>query len=128
MSRRYTCSTQNAGTYGGEEMVEGKIELRELDEFWYRKLHGALTSGEIRAIGRFAYAILKEMIKLSFMGRKEFPSSNKGYVLEKVMCIIQRTRLEDEVLNEVMEYMGKEDLMRVRQKIDKRIKETHLKR
>lgn len=104
-------------------MVKGKIEPSELDEFWYRKLHDALPSGEIRAIGRFAYGIVKEMIKLSFIGRKEFPSSNKGYVLEKVMCIIQRTRLEDEVLNEVMKYMGKEDLKGVRDKINKRIKE-----
>ncbi len=104
-------------------MVKDKIELEELDEFWYRKLHGALASGEIRAIGRFAYAILKEMIKLSFMGRKEFPDSNKGYVLEKVMCIIQRTTLEDEVLNEITKYMGKEDLTEVRDKINKRIEE-----
>jgi len=104
-------------------MVKDKIEPRELDEFWYRKLHDALPSGEISAIGRFAYGIVKEMIKLSFMGQKEFPDSNKGYVLEKVICIIQRTRLEDEVLNEVMKYMGKEDLMAVRHQINKRIKE-----
>lgn len=104
-------------------MIKSRIESRELDEFWYRKLHDALSSGEIRAIGRFAYGIVKEMIKLSSTGRKEFPESNKGYVLEKVMCIIERTKLEDEVLNEVMKYMGKEDLLRVKDKINKRIEE-----
>lgn len=78
--------------------------LTELDELWYHKLHDALPSGEIRAIGRFAYSILKEMVKLSSMGYEEFPSSGKGYIFEKVLSIIRRIRMEDEVLREIMKY------------------------
>lgn len=32
-------------------MVGGKIELGELDDFWYGKLNDALPSGELRSIG-----------------------------------------------------------------------------
>ncbi len=78
--------------------------MTELDELWYHKLHDALPSGEIRAIGRFAYSILKEMVKLSSMGYEEFPSSGKGYIFEKVLSIIRRIRMEDEVLREIMKY------------------------
>lgn len=86
-------------------MVNKRTLLVELDEFWYKKLHDALPSGEIRAMGRFAYGILKEMVKLASMGYEEFPSSNKGYVLEKVMSIIRRARIENEVLEEITTYM-----------------------
>ena len=85
-------------------MVEGKIELSELDKFWYGRLHDALPSGEIRAIARFAFGILKEMVKLSLMGHTSFPRSSGGYVLEKVICIIQRTEIEDKVLSEIIKY------------------------
>ena len=91
--------------------------MSELDEFWYRKLHDSLPSGVMRAIGRFAYGILKEMVKLSLKGYKEFPPFGKGYVFEKVMSIIRRTRIENEVLMEILNYMGKEDLEKVESKI-----------
>ena len=98
-------------------MVQERIRLIELDRFWYTKLHDALPSGEIRAIGRFAFGILKEMVKLSSMGYEEFPSSDRGYIFEKVMSIIRRTRIEDEVLKEILRYMGKEELTAVKNKI-----------
>lgn len=85
-------------------MAKEKTLLTEMDELWYQKLHDALPSGEIRAIGRFAHSILKEMVKLSLMGYQEFPSSDKGYIFEKVMSIIRRIRIEDEVLSEIMKY------------------------
>lgn len=99
-------------------MAMEKTLLSELDEFWYRKLHDNLPSGVIRAIGRFAYSILKEMVKLSSKGYEEFPSFSKGYIFEKVMSIIRRTRIENEILMEILNYMGKEDLMKVKSRIN----------
>jgi len=94
-------------------VVKGKTELRELDEFWYSRLHDALPNGEIGAIGRFAFGILKEMVKLSLMGHTSFPPSSGGYILEKVICIIQRAKIEDQVLSEIAKYRKREDLMKI---------------
>ena len=60
------------------------VELEELDSFWYKKLYYELPSGEMRAIGRFAFSILREIVKLSKIGYTSFPAQNRGYILEKV--------------------------------------------
>ena len=82
------------------------FELEELDRFWYERLHPILPSGEMRAIARFAYGILKEMVRLSLMGYESFPEAQKGYIFEKVVSIIQRARLEEEVMREMGMRLG----------------------
>jgi hypothetical protein len=79
----------------------GDVRLEELDQLWYKRLHPILPSGEVEAIARFAYGILKEMVKLSLMGYEDFPEAQKDYIFEKVVSIIQRARLEEEVLKEM---------------------------
>ncbi|MHA1632236.1 MAG: hypothetical protein ACTSXC_05430 [Candidatus Freyarchaeota archaeon] len=90
-------------------MSVGRELLSELDELWYGKVHDMLPSGELRAIGRFALGILKEMVKLSSMGYEKVPPSSRGYILEKIISIVRRVKIEDSVLLEIMRYMSKED-------------------
>ena len=97
--------------------VGGEL-LSELDELWYGKVHDALPSGELRAIGRFALGILKEMVRLSSMGYERVPASSRGYILEKIISIIRRAKIEDDVLLEIMKYMSKEDRMRLEREVE----------
>ncbi|MCD6529000.1 hypothetical protein J7L06_01760 [Candidatus Bathyarchaeota archaeon] len=100
-------------------MSVGKGLLSELDELWYGKVHDALPSGELRAIGRFALGILKEMVKLSSMGYERVPSSSRGYILEKIISIARRAKIEDEILLEIMKYMSKEDRARLEIEVER---------
>ena len=82
------------------------VELEELDSFWYKKLYYELPSGEMRAIGRFAFSILREIVKLSKIGYTSFPAQNRGYILEKMLCIIERTGIEENILEELAKHRG----------------------
>jgi len=57
------------------------------------------------------------MVKLSSMGYASFPRSGRGYVPEKLMCIMQRAKIEDEALSEIIRYGRKRDLMKILTKL-----------
>jgi len=100
---------------GSVNMSEERMGLlEEMDAFWYRRLRPVLPSGVLRAMGRFGYGIAKDMVKLSLMGFQEFPDSSRGYVLEKVLSIIRRARIEKEVLRELMRFMSDEEVEEMR--------------
>lgn len=102
-------------------MSVGEELLSELDELWYGKVHDALPSGELRAIGRFALGILKEMVRLSSTGHERVPPSSRGYILEKVISIVRRAKIEDDILLEIMKYMSKEDRAKIESEVEKAI-------
>ncbi|MEM2876055.1 MAG: hypothetical protein QXL67_03780 [Candidatus Bathyarchaeia archaeon] len=99
-------------------MLTDKSLLEDLDDLWYRRVKEALPSGELRAMGRFALGILKEVVRLSSMGYEEFQPSSRGYILEKVVSIIRRARIEDEVLIEIMKYMSKEERLKLESEVE----------
>ena len=102
----------------GLKLSIDKDLLNELDELWYSKIHDSLPSGELRAMGRFALGILKEIVRLSSMNYERFPPSSRGYILEKVMSIIRRAKIEEDVLLEIMRYMSEEDRLKFESKVE----------
>jgi len=88
----------------------GRFELTGLDDLWYHRLSPSLPSGPLRSIARFAFGILKDTLRLASEGKTEFPTENRGYVLEKVICIIERTGLEEDVMLELAKYRSAADL------------------
>ncbi|RLE84360.1 MAG: hypothetical protein DRJ41_03285 [Thermoprotei archaeon] len=101
----------------GNKMSEGMDVLDEMDLFWYERLRPVLPSGVLRAMGRFGYGIAKDMVRLSLMGFQEFPEASRGYVLEKVLSIIRRARIEKDVLKELMRYMDDEEIEEIRKEV-----------
>ena len=99
--------------------MASKDLLNRLDELWYDELHDSLPSGVLRAIGRFAFGILKEMVRLSSMGHETFPEYSKGYVLEKVLSIIRRTGIERNITLEILKYWSKREITSLMEEIDK---------
>lgn len=95
-------------------MPEIEDVLSKMDVFWYKELRPVLPSGVLRAMGRFGYGIVKDMVRLSLMGFQELPEESRGYVLEKVLSIIRRARIEREVLKELIRYMSDEDVEELR--------------
>ena len=93
--------------------------LNRLDELWYDELHDSLPSGVLRAIGRFAFGILKEMVRLSIRGHETFPVYSRGYILEKVLSIIRRTGIEREVTIEILKYWSKSELANLLEEVKK---------
>lgn len=87
-----------------------RIDLTSLDDMWYNSLSPSLPSGPLRSIARFAYGILKEAVRLASEGVTEFPVANRGYVLEKVICIVERTGLQEDVMLELARYRSAEEL------------------
>ena len=91
-------------------LLSGHLQLTNLDDFWYHVLSPSLPSGPLRSIARFAFGIIKEAARLGSEGKTEFPIENRGYVLEKVICIIERTGLQEDVMLELAKYRSAEDL------------------
>ena len=90
--------------------MSGSIDLNNLDGLWYDTLSPSLPSGPLRSIARFAFGILKETMRLASEGKTEFPIENKGYVLEKVICIVERTGLQEDVMLELAKYRSAKEL------------------
>jgi len=90
--------------------LSGHLELTNLDDLWYHVLSPSLPSGPLRSIARFAFGIIKETVRLGSERKTEFPVENRGYVLEKVICIIERTGLQEDVMLELAKYRSAEDL------------------
>lgn len=98
-------------------MGRGEL-LNRLDELWYDELHNSLPSGVLRAIGRFAFGILKEMVRLSSMGHETFPEYSRGYILEKVLSVIRRTGIEKDIAIEILKYWSKNERLEFMRNLD----------
>ena len=90
--------------------MSSSTDLNNLDGIWYDTLSPSLPSGPLRSIARFAFGILKETVRLASEGKTEFPIENKGYILEKVICIVERTGLQEDVMLELARYRSAKEL------------------